>query len=417
MPPIRVGIAGLGVAATAMLAEAAQHPNAKITAGADPRRVARDRFTSEFGGETYADIEDMVKSPNVDLVYVLTPNRMHARHAVIAADHKKQVMLDKPMGLSLEECDEVIAAAERNGVRVLVGHSQSMDPPILTMAEMVRSGELGKPLQINTWFYSDWLYRPRAKEELDPAAGEGLVMRQGPVHVDICRMLGGGIVRSVRATTSSIDSKRPIEGSYTAFMEFEDPSTGSGPSTSSGNGAVATAVYNGYGHFDSSELTWGFGLRGLQQGSDTHLKSRRQVFGFTSPEDEYAHKESTRYGSAKAGGGVISGEGERRHAFFGITVVSCEKGDLRQTPSGVFLYGDDEWREIPVPGYTRRYTTRELDLLYDAWSRDVPLTLHDARWGKATTEVCLGILLSARERREVMMAHQTPYRGAHVSIG
>jgi phthalate 4,5-cis-dihydrodiol dehydrogenase len=104
-----------------------------------------------------------------------------------------------------------------------------MDPPILRMAELVRSGELGKPLQINTWFYSDWLYRPRAKEELDPGLGEGLVLRQGPVHADICRMLGGGLVHSVRATTSSIDPKRPIEGSYTAFMEFE-------------NGAAATAM-------------------------------------------------------------------------------------------------------------------------------------------------------------------------------
>src|ERR1051326_1436382 len=47
--------------------------------------------------------------------------------------------------------------------------------------------------------YSDWLYRPRSEDELNPSLGERLTMRQGPVQVDIVRMMGGGRARSVKA--------------------------------------------------------------------------------------------------------------------------------------------------------------------------------------------------------------------------
>ena len=328
-PTLRIGIVGLGVASTAMLPEVAAHPNVRITAGADVRQQALDRFASKFGGETYHSMEDLCKSPNVDAVYIFTPNRFHAEHAIIAAEHGKQVTADKPMALTLGDCDAIIDAAERHGVRLLVGHTQSLDAPILKMAEIVRSGDLGAPVMINTWFYSDWLYRPRSEQELDAAQGEGLVLRQGPVQVDIVRMVGGGLVRSVRAMTSTLDKARPIEGTHSAFLEFE-------------NGAAATLVYNGYAHFDSTELTYGLGLRGRPQDADTHLRSRRQIHGFSRPEDEWAHKDATRYGGPRSGGGVIGGPGERRHAFFGITVVSCEKGDIRQSPEGLVIYGDEE---------------------------------------------------------------------------
>lgn len=399
---LRAGIGGLGVGATNMIGEVAVHPKVKIVAGADPRPVAREKFEAQFGGRTFETVEAMCESPDIDLVYIMTPSRMHARQAVIAADHGKQVVLDKPMGLSIDECTAVVEAAERNGVRVLVGHTQSLDPPILRMAEIARSGELGRPVMVNTWFYSDWLYRPRSAEELDPKNGDGLVMRQGPVQVDIARMLCGGMGTGVRASATALDPARPIEGSFSAFVAFE-------------NGAAATLVYSGYAHFATTELTWGLGLRGRVEDPDTNLTSRRQIAGFAPPEAEYAHKDATRYGNPRASGGVISGEGERRHAFFGITVLSCERGDVRQTPEGIMIYGNDKRWEERIPAgdrYSRRYTTVELDAMYDAWSKDAPLTLHDARWARGTTEICLGILQSAREQREIPLTYQAPYQGA-----
>ena len=74
-------------------------------------------------------------------------------------------------------------------------------------------------------------------------------MRQGPVQVDIVRRIGGGRVRSVRATATAIDPNRPINGSYAAFAVFEA-------------GAAASLVYSGHAYFDTAELTFGVGLQG-----------------------------------------------------------------------------------------------------------------------------------------------------------
>src|SRR5215218_5217608 len=109
---------------------------------------------------------------------------------------------------------------------------------------VVLCGALVRLRMISGWYFNDWLYRPRLPAELDTAMGGGVVFRQGAHHFDITRLIGGGMLRSVRATTGVWDPRRPTEGSYSAFLEFE-------------GGATANLVYSGYDHFQSVELTGG----------------------------------------------------------------------------------------------------------------------------------------------------------------
>ena len=108
------------------------------------------------------------------------------------------------------------AAAERHGMKLLCGHTHSFDPPIRKMREMVRSGELGQLGMIQTWNYNEFMYRPRMPQELDSTSGGGVVFNQGPHQVDMVRLIGGGLVRSVRGMTGIWDAARPTEGAYTA---------------------------------------------------------------------------------------------------------------------------------------------------------------------------------------------------------
>ena len=397
--PLNFGIIGLGAGAMNMIPELRANPNARIIAAADPRAPARERFERDFGGRAYADAEELCADPNVDVVYVMTPDEMHAAHTIMAAERGKQVILDKPMGLTLEECDAIIEATERNGTRVLVGHSQSLDLPNLKMAEIANSGRLGKVVMIHTMFYSDWIYRPRAKEELMQDRGGSIVRRQGPIQVDVARMIGGGLVRSVRAKTNIVDASRPIDGSFTAFLDFED-------------GPAATIAYDGYGHFNSAELTFGYTLQGTQMDAGLHAASRKRIAAFPNADAEEAYKDSTRYGGSMERSIEQLVSPDRRHAFFGLTLVSCERGDMRQTPTGLTIYGDDGDEEVAVPagdGYNRRYCSVEVDEMCRAVRADEPVRIHDAHWGKATQEVVLGIIRSSDERREVAMEHQVPY--------
>jgi hypothetical protein len=101
-----------------------------------------------------------------------------------------------------------------------------------------------------------------------------------------------------------------------------------------------------------------------------------------------------------------------KHQFFGLTIVSCERGAMRQTPDGLMIYTEEGVRELPLE--PKMYTINELDIMLDAWTNDAPLASHDGRWGKATTEVCLGLIASSRDRRETLLRYQVPYHAQPV---
>src|SRR5712691_9278429 len=219
---LRFGIAGLGIASTQIVPEFDGRPHLQLTAAADVRQEGLDKFAREIEGETYTSVADMCASPNVDAIYVCSPNHLHAEHVITAAEHGKHAIVEKPMALSLEECEAMNRAAERNGVKLLCGHTHSFDPPVRKMRELVASGELGALRMISTWHFNEFMYRPLMPHELDPRQGGNIVFNQGPHQVDIVRLIGGGLVRSVRGTTGIWDPSRHAEGAYCAYLEFED---------------------------------------------------------------------------------------------------------------------------------------------------------------------------------------------------
>jgi len=395
---LRLGIAGLGQAAASMLPEILTHTGIQVTAAADLRREAREKFAGDFGGESYERVEDLCRSPKVDAVYIATPHQFHAPHAVAALESGKHVLLEKPMALTLEDCDAMIEAAERRGLTLLVGRgSHGFDAPVLKMREIILRGELGRPVMIHTWHYGDFLYRPRTSEELDTRLGGGVIFNQGPHQIDTVRLLGGGRVRSVRAMTGIWDPARRSEGAFTAYVEFVD-------------GMPATIVYSGYDHFDTDEFHGWIGTYGLPKKPDHHGEARKKLTALArSPEEEAALKASYGYGGTRrreepaVGAGLIP-----HHIHWGITLVSCERGEMRQSLDGILIYGDEGKREIPVPK-GRGVRGGVIDEFYDAIVKDRTL-LRDGRWEKATLEACLAILESARERREIFLKHQVPTR-------
>src|SRR5262249_10656613 len=104
-------------------------PRVSLVAAADPRPEARQRFAVDFAGEAYARVEELCADPAVDIVYVATPHQFHAPHALLAAEHGKHLLVEKPLALTLEDCDAVIAAVRSAGVHLIVGHSHSFDAP------------------------------------------------------------------------------------------------------------------------------------------------------------------------------------------------------------------------------------------------------------------------------------------------
>ena len=262
--PVGLGIAGLGMAGAVMVRAAAAHPGIALRAAADPHEAPRAAFARDFNASAYDDIRTLCADPAVEIVYIATPHQFHAEHAALAAQHGKHVILEKPMALTLADCDAIISAVERHGVHLVVGHTHAFDPAVRAMARIVASGELGALGMIAAWNYTNFLYRPRRPEELDTARGGGIMFNQVPHQIDMVRLIGGGLVRSVRAQVTALDPARPTEGSAIAFLEFE-------------NGAAASLVYGGYDFFDSDELHFWINERGAEKPPDQHGAARRAL--------------------------------------------------------------------------------------------------------------------------------------------
>lgn len=374
-------MAGLGAASRQVLPHILRLPEMELKAGADLRTDALKAFADRYHCKTFDSVEAMCASDEIDAIWVATPNTCHAEHTVIAAEHHKHVIVEKPMAVTLAEADRMIEAAARNGVKLVQGHSKIYSPAIRKMGAVIRSGQLGGLVQISTWNFNDWLQRPRLASEVDTSKGGGVCFRQGPHQVDIVRYLGGGLVKSVRAATGRGDASFATEGDYTAFLEFV-------------HGARATLVFDGYGFFDIAELTWGIGEGGKRVRETDPGRQKNRLTGPIDPETKYRNPRTSEEQAVRD---------RADQSFFGLTIVACERGVMRQSPHGLYLYTQSGREEIACPVDAGR--SAELRELYQAVTEDRP-PFPDGLWGKATLEVCIAMLQSSREKRELTLLNQ-----------
>jgi phthalate 4,5-cis-dihydrodiol dehydrogenase len=386
---LRVGVAGLGRGFTLMLPTFTADPRVTLVAAADPRPEARAQFAREFAAPAYRSVAELCVDPRVEVVYVATPHHLHAGHVAAAAAAGKHVLVEKPMAITLEECRAMIAAARQAGVQLVVGHSHSFDAPVARARAIIESGAVGAVRMITALNFTDFLYRPRRPEELATDQGGGVLFSQGAHQIDIVRLLGGGLVRSVRAQTGAWDRSRPTEGAYTALLTFAD-------------GPFASVTYSGYGHFDTDEFCGGIDELGGRKDPSRYGAARRAVSAVTGGEAEAALKNARTYGGAEY---RTRPPETRLHQHFGFVLAACERADLRPLPNGVMVYGDKEAKldALPPPTVPRGEV---IDEVYAAVVGGHP-PLHGGEWSLATLEVCLAILKSAREGREIALTHQT----------
>lgn len=377
---LRFGVIGLSRGFDLTRPTLAADPRVRLVAAADLRPEARAAFAAEFGAPAYASAEALCSDPQVEVVYIATPHQTHAELAALAARHGRHILVEKPMALDLAACRAMTEAARFAGVALVVGPSHGFDPPVAAAAELVGSDAFGAARMVTAVTFTDFLYRPRRPEELDSARGGGVVFSQAVHQVDVVRRLVGRPVRSVRAATGAWDPARPTEGAYQAFLAFE-------------GGASATLTYSGYGRYDTDALMGWIGETGGVRDPDAYATARRRLDGA----DEQTLKAARAYGAGAGAPPTPAG-----HEHFGFVLVACERGDLRLTPTGVEAYGPTaRWTvDLPPPEVTR---TTVIDEVWEAVVGGKP-PLHDGPWGTENLAICLAILRSAAEGREIDIA-------------
>ena len=386
--PLRLGVAGLGRAFQLMAPGLMRHPKIRLVAAADPRPEARANFIRDYSARAYESVDALCADDAVEAVYVATPHEFHAANVRCAARHRKHVLVEKPMALTLEDCRAMIAETRDAGVQLVVGHSHSFDLPVQRTRELVASRQYGELRMLTAANFTDFLFRPRRPEELDTRRGGGVFFNQAPHQVDVARLIAASRVVAVRAIAGAWDTSRPTEGAYSSLLRFE-------------SGAFASITYSGYAHFDTDEFMGWIAESGMRKHADEYGSARARLRRAKSPEDELAIKYAER--GEKPDNGTEQNSG-RLHQHFGLVIASCDHADLRPLPDGVAIYGDEVRRfdPMPPPGIHRSGVLDE----FCAAAMDGRPAFHDGAWAMATIQVCLAMLQSAREQREVILQEE-----------
>lgn len=158
-------------------------------AGVWSRRLSTaDGFASEYGTKSYRNIPELVRNEKIDLAIVCTPHPFHAEPALEAAHAGANVLVEKPLAISLHDCDRIIDACKKSGVKLGVISQRRWYAPVQRVKSAIDEGKIGVPV-LGTVTMLGW--RDRAYYEADAwrgtwdKEGGGVLVNQAPHQLDL----------------------------------------------------------------------------------------------------------------------------------------------------------------------------------------------------------------------------------------
>ncbi|MDF0486689.1 Gfo/Idh/MocA family oxidoreductase [Sphingomonas sp. H39-1-10] len=178
------------------------------------RKVAAEHGLSDSAVYSYATFDSIRDNPDVDIVYVCLPNSMHAEYTIRAAKAGKHVMCEKPMAISVAECESMIAACKAAKRKLMIGYRCHFEAFNLEAMRLARAGAAGKIRYVRS--EHGFVQRDPSKWRLKRAlAGGGSLMDMGVYSLQAARYMTGEEPIAVTAREST-DRNDP------RFHEVED---------------------------------------------------------------------------------------------------------------------------------------------------------------------------------------------------
>ena len=185
-----------------------------------------ERYGAEYGipkthWYNYQNYDSIRDNPDIDLVYVVLPNSMHAEYSIRASRAGKHVLCEKPMAISSAECQAMIAAAKKAGKKLMMGYRCHFEQHNLRAIELVKKGFVGKPTLITS---EHGFYAQPNQWRLDhPYSGGGSMMDIGIYSLNATRYLSGEepiLVSAVESTDRSDPRFKNVEDRIDFQLKF-----------------------------------------------------------------------------------------------------------------------------------------------------------------------------------------------------
>jgi len=222
-----VGVVGCGRISESHFDAIAKVDGLSLGAVCDNDETRAKAVGIERGVPSFASVDQMVKEAKIDVVAVCTPSGLHPEHGIIAAKAGKHVISEKPMALSLDAADKLIAACDDARVKLFVVKQNRLNPPVRLLKRAVERGRFGRIFLANVTVR--W-QRPQEYYDAEPWRGTwkldgGAIMNQASHYVDLIQWMVGP-VDSVVAKTATQGRKIEAEDSGVAVLKFASGALG-----------------------------------------------------------------------------------------------------------------------------------------------------------------------------------------------
>lgn len=228
MDRLRFGICGCGMISRWHADSILEIEGCEIRGVADRNAGAAAGFAASYGVLAYGDMDEMLADPDIDIVCICTPSGTHAQLAIKCAEAGKHIIVEKPMAVTLAECDEMIAAAEKNSVIMTVISQLRFTHTVQSVRSAVGNGALGRVVCGDIYmkyyrspqYYANSLWRgTRAMD------GGGALMNQGVHGVDVLQHIMGP-VKSVYGICRTLARDIETEDTAAAVLEYASGAIG-----------------------------------------------------------------------------------------------------------------------------------------------------------------------------------------------
>jgi len=340
---VNVGIIGLGMISNAHCAGYLGAGNCTLVAGSDLIDGRRQEAARRYGIEVYSEYRDLLRRDDIEIVSICTPDPSHASIALEAISAGKHVMIEKPMALTLEDCDKIIDAAKSNKVAVSTTFTYRFNPFFRHVKDLIDRRQIGE-LAATSIFYFRRLYHPKPEGWIKrPYAN--MVTQESVHYFDILRWFAGE-VRSLSAISNKVRPDYEYDQVLYCNMRFA-------------SGAIGQLSHTILG-FHIRHILWAVGTRGVAYGE--------LVFPHVTSKESY--------------GRVMFKEHDRESS-------KASTEEKLTTASYDYEHVIDD---LVIPTLIKDFVDRVSD------SRAPSITVVDAR---AAIELCLALQSSVKDRRAI----------------
>jgi predicted dehydrogenase len=209
---IALGLAGVGYWGSKLARNIDEAAGCRLAAICDPDPVRLLTSAGRYRDATqHEQLDELLASDEIDGVVLATPASLHAEHVAAALEAGKHVLVEKPLALSVRECDELVESAEASGLTLMVGHTFVYSEPVRFLRRLIQAGDLGRVL----YAYAHRLNLGVIREDLNA------LWNFGPHDVSILLYLLGRMPIRVSANEYSL-LNRQLEDVVFVVMEFPD---------------------------------------------------------------------------------------------------------------------------------------------------------------------------------------------------